>query len=154
MLSENSKLAYRPYQPEDLGLLQGYVMGLYIEDHAAEKMNLEKIDCSIAFLQEHPDLGEFLMITLDDAVIGYCLLTNYWSNEYGGRMVLIDEFYIGANARGKGWGSIFLQKLMLDNQRKAVAYQLEVFYGNDRALQLYRRLGFEDHARHHLIMEK
>jgi GNAT superfamily N-acetyltransferase len=153
MNSDTALLAYRAYRPEDRDSLHLYSIGLYIEDHAPEKMNPEKIDRSIAFMQEHPDLGEFLMITLGETVIGYCLITNYWSNEYGGRMVLIDEFYVDSEYRGKGWGAQFLQLLTKENKREAVAYQLEVFYGNDRALKLYKKLGFEDHARHHLILE-
>jgi GNAT superfamily N-acetyltransferase len=151
--NNNINLSYRAYIPEDRESLLGYVMGLYIEDHCAEKMNPGKIDSSLSFFREHPDLGEFLMICLNDKVIGYCLLTNYYSNEYGGRMVMIDEFYIDAAFRGQGLGSAFLKKMMIENKRGAVAYQLEVFYGNENALRLYKKLGFQDHKRHHLILE-
>ena len=113
-------------------------------------MNVAKIENSIHFFSEHPELGEILMITSAQEVVGYCILTNYWSNEYGGRVVLIDELLIEQSQRGQGFGASFLNLLVQNNHRKAVVYELEVLPDNSSVIGFYENLGFINYQRTHL----
>jgi GNAT superfamily N-acetyltransferase len=145
-------ITYRPFLVEDKPFLIDAVLDLYHTDGTGENMNIRKIENSISFFNTHPDLGEILIITEGVEPVGYSMLTNYWSNEYGGIVVLIDELLVHHTHRGKGIGEAFLKELVQQNQRKAVMYELEVLPDNSSVIGFYKKSGFVDYKRTHLRM--
>lgn len=85
-------------------------------------------------------------------ICGYGLLSFTYSNEVGGRVVLLEEIYIKDEFRGKGIGSRFIQFVI--NQHPAERYRLEVSEENRRAEQLYERLGFQCLPYRQMVLEK
>ena len=73
--------------------------------------------------------------------IGYAVLIPYWSNEYGGDVLHIDELYVKPDYRGRGIATRFIKQI-LGSKHGAVAFQLEVTPTNTRAENYYRKLGF------------
>lgn len=130
------------------------ILGLYQADAAGESISLEKIENTIATLQDTPDLGTIELVLDTGNVIGYAILINYWSNEYGGFIKFIDEIFIEKAYRSKGIGTQFLHFLMHKKYQSAVAFALEVMPNNDRALRLYQQLGFVLDGRHHLFYQR
>ena len=80
--------------------------------------------------------------------VGYALLMDGWSIEFGGLITTLDEIYVSPAARGKGVASQAI--IALRDQfwaRGGVSMNLETTPNNFRAQKLYRRLGFDDPQR-------
>jgi ribosomal protein S18 acetylase RimI-like enzyme len=146
-------IRYRLYQPEDERVLIPFVRDLYAGDISGKPMTEQKIRSTIAKLAAKPDLGSILMIDNGDVAVGYAILINFWSNEYGGIMLNIDELYVAPMHRGKGFATAFVRHLSETRFNSAVALQLEVSPKNRSARRLYDSLGFTPHPNHVLTLE-
>jgi ribosomal protein S18 acetylase RimI-like enzyme len=135
-------IQYIPYREEHRNELLDMVHGLYTDDSEGEKMTDEKVLATIAFLSNNPDSGDLLIFTEDNAVIGYSILVYYWSNEFGGRIILVDELYLKDSHRSKSIGSNYLGYLFAKKDEDFKAVYLEVFPSNQRAFDFYIRNGF------------
>lgn len=89
------------------------------------------------------------MIEKSGENIGYAILVYFWSNEWGGNILVIDELYVVENCRGKGVATEFLS--YAGNFENIVALQLETTPSNQRVLEYYKRLGFLPCQNTHLI---
>lgn len=89
-------------------------------------------------------------------VEGYALLASFWSNEYGGEICTIDEFYVTPEARGSGHGRKLLEDLKKGSalwKPKPVALMLESTPKNARAKKFYESLGFAQKKNTHLLVK-
>ena len=101
-------------------------------------------------LAGNPKRGKIIVFAKENTIIGYSILIFYWSNEYGGVVLHIDELYVKPEHRGGGVATKFFRYL-LRSQQSVVALQLEVTPSNKRALNYYNRLGFKKARNLHLI---
>jgi ribosomal protein S18 acetylase RimI-like enzyme len=93
------------------------------------------------------------MVCQGSKPIGYIILTIGFSFEFYGHDAFIDELYIDAGYRRRGYGRQAVEFLEKRAREMGVhAVHLEVDRGNDPAFELYRRTGYEDHDR--LLMTK
>lgn len=74
---------------------------------------------------------------------GYCLLSFTFSNEFGGKMLLLEELFISEKFQGKNLGKKFVNFLTDFFQDKVKVIRLEVLDKNDRAIYLYEQAGFK-----------
>ena len=99
-------------------------------------------------LLRDPSLGRVWIIAAEGVTVGYIVMAFDYSLEYRGRGAWVDEFFVRRSHRGKGIGT---QALAFFCERAqalgASVVYLEVNHGNP-ALELYRRMGFEDHQRY------
>ena len=146
-------IRYRPYLPEDERELIPLVLDLYAGDISGKPMTEQKIRNTIATLTARPGLGSILMIENGDETVGYAILINFWSNEYGGIMLNIDELYVAPVHRAKGFATAFVRHLAESRFNNAVALQLEVSPKNRSARRLYDSLGFTPHPNNVLTLE-
>lgn len=144
-------LTFRGIQPEDHADFFPFVHQLYEGDDKGGKMTQAKIAQTIDTLVKQPSAGQVLVVTSGTAMIGYAILIRYWSNEYGGWLIFIDEFFVSAPFRNKGVGAQFMQYVTEAHFDDVVGFALEVMPNNDGALALYKRLGFEEDGRYHLF---
>ncbi len=72
---------------------------------------------------------------------GYALLAKSFSQEAGGPVVWLDEFYVREEARGQGLGKEFL-RFLTERYGKTARLRLETEPENVRAEKLYRSHGF------------
>lgn len=95
-----------------------------------------------------PDLGQAWVFYDEDTPVGYIVLTFGYSFEFHGRDSFIDELYIEPQYRRQGIGKRAMQFVEERARELRVnAIHLEVDQGNDPAAELYRRAGYDDHAR-------
>jgi ribosomal protein S18 acetylase RimI-like enzyme len=127
-------------------------MSLSVEDPGGLPMTPEKVRLTIAELLAHPDKGQIMLFeAAAGEVVGYAILINFWSNEFGGNITTIDELYVKAAWRSQGIGSDFIRFLEKTRLAGAVALQLEVLPENIRAQRLYQKLGFEKNSNQSMV---
>ncbi len=79
----------------------------------------------------------------DGKAAGYALLSLTYSNEAGGLVCLVEEAYVIPEFQGCGLGKelfAFVEQEFSNVRR----FRLEVTRSNERAISLYRRLGYEE----------
>jgi ribosomal protein S18 acetylase RimI-like enzyme len=95
-----------------------------------------------------PAFGRVWILLEGNLPVGYIVLTIGFSFEFHGHDAFIDELYIDAAFRRRGFGKqavMFLEEKAREMGVNAV--HLEVDRGNDPAFELYRRIGYQDHDR-------
>lgn len=136
-----------------------------------EKLTFENIDTIVAMMQDFyaidgydidaqvsqenfktflddERLGQSWLIKENDLVLGYIIVVYFFSFEFKGRVALLDELYLNADARGKGVGrkSVEFVKEYVQNQGCKLVL-LEVEPHNIPAQKLYESQGFDFHPR-------
>ncbi len=122
-----------------------YIKGLFLEDPTPQGMSDEKIKRTIRMLLKHKEKGTIMVFEGEKELLGYAILINFWSNEYGGNIVYIDELFVKKEWRGKGVATNFIQFLVKKRIKDAVSLFLEVTPQNKGAEELYKRRGFSIH---------
>ena len=112
-------------------------LALFAEDPSPEIITADQVRRTLIAFREHPVRERAVVLEIDGRIAGYAFLINYWSNELGGEICTIDELYVEADLRGRGYGTSLIASL-----RDFVALELEVTPANAKAQALYERLGF------------
>lgn len=124
---------------------------LYSEDPSdANAPGEERFRQTIRVLLEKPDRGQIVLFFEDQTIQGYALLIPYWSNEFSGTLLFVDELFVKPEARNRGIGQQFFEFLRARRPFDAIVCAVEVSPKNDRARKLYSSLGFE--PRSHKMM--
>lgn len=142
MKETGSDVRYRPIAPPDYPIVAGLITQLYEEDPADVPVTKEKIERTFAELAAHPDKGTILVFVKKAEIVGYSILVNFWSNEFGGNVLTIDELFVAREFRGRGIASDFIRYLIASRFNDAVVLELGVTPRNARARKLYEKLGF------------
>ena len=133
-------------EQDSLALMQAF----YAEDKI-----LFQPDTALTATREmlhNPQLGRIFLLKNptepDSAAMGYLVLAFWHSLEFGGRVVVLDELYLGPAVRGQGWAPRTLQMVRdWARTQNAVAVRLEVNHHNTRAKSIYLKAGFADDKR-------
>jgi GNAT superfamily N-acetyltransferase len=106
------------------------------------------LSAAAAGMIAHPQRGRFLVAREGDAMVGFAALSFLWTLERGGRAAWLDELYVIPERRGHGFGNALLQAaLRVAREAGALAVDLEIETGHERAASLYQRAGFAPLAR-------
>jgi len=116
--------------------------GLHSEDKGESFVDESRFPLTIDFFLANPSRGRIVLFREGDALRGYALLVPYWSNEFGGPLVVVDELFVTPEARNRGIARNFFRSLGKERPFEAVALALEVNPRNSGALRLYQSLGF------------
>jgi ribosomal protein S18 acetylase RimI-like enzyme len=138
---------FRPAKPGDVEAILAMMRGYYEQD-GYTFVEAEARAAALALIQDQ-HLGR-LWVTCDgDAVVGYVAVALGFSFEYRGREAFVDELFIAESHRGRGLGREALELAEAYCRDAGVnALHLEVEGHRERALELYRRRGFEDFDRY------
>jgi diamine N-acetyltransferase len=139
---------FSPATTEDLDVLVALMSQMQADDPWSCPFDPTKARTAVETLLQDPSLGRIWLILADAETIGYIVLTFDYSLEYNGKCAWVDEFFIHKDYRGKGLGGqalCFFEDAARDLGARTI--HLEVNHGN-RAVELYRRAGFEDHNRY------
>lgn len=95
-----------------------------------------------------PAFGAVWLLYVEKETVGYTVLTLGFSFEFHGHDAFIDELYVEPQYRRRGFGLQAVNFLEARaHEMGANALHLEVDRGNDPAMELYRRAGYQDHDR-------
>ena len=96
-----------------------------------------------------PAFGRVWLAYEGATLVGYIILTIGFSFEFHGHDAFVDELFIDAAHRRRGYGRQAVAYVEEKAREMGVnAIHLEVDHGNDPALELYKRSGYEDHDRY------
>ena len=138
-------LTFKNYEEKDYSDLREMIFGLHTEDPSDNVMTEEKVKGTIRESVSHPEKLQIVMIRADGINVGYSIIVPFWSNEYGGNIINIDELYIKKEYRNKKIATEFMknQEKIHRGDKTSVALQLERSPANDSAARFYERMGFE-----------
>ena len=117
---------------------------LYDTDALDRNVDPARFPATIDRLLAEPSRGRMLLFMRDGVLAGYALLIPYWSNEFGGTVLLVDEILVEKRFRGRGIGRAFFAFITAAPPFEAVAVALEVSPKNPRARALYESMGFDE----------
>jgi ribosomal protein S18 acetylase RimI-like enzyme len=145
--NEVVQATFLPLTLADLDQVLPLMAQLYAHDAVA--WNEDRARQAINDLIAAPDFGGIWLIQANGATVGYMVLTIGYSLEFHGRYALLDEFFVEEQWRSRGIGTEalgFAEEQCRSHGLKAL--RLEVVHENVRAMELYRRRGFELHDRY------
>ena len=145
---------FRPFKDGDYSEFRRMCGALYREDPVDERITERKIARTVQELRENPYKGRIIIFEEDGVIVGYSILILYWSNEYGGNILHIDELYVKPHHREHGVASNFFQYVSQEFKNQIVALQLEVTPSNKKAMAYYRKLGFKKTRNVHLRQKR
>ncbi len=85
---------------------------------------------------------EGFVFLADEKIIGYGMLAKGYSTEFGGECIWIEDIFIEAEYRGRGYGTKFIEYVKEIYPNKIL--RLETEHENLSALNVYKNLGFKE----------
>ncbi len=149
-MGEGNQIEFIPYSEEDHEELAAMIEGLYREDPVLDLvMTRQKIEATIGELSKRPSKGRIFTFWTrrENSLVGYAIVIFFWSNTMGGDIAIVDELFVKPGWRSRGFSTSFFKYLSTEARseegRPFKALQLEVTPANEKAYQLYLRLGFK-----------
>jgi ribosomal protein S18 acetylase RimI-like enzyme len=148
-VSDANAIKLREASPEDEAELLRMMRALAAQEPGKIEFDAAAAQVALRMLLAQPELGRTWLICDGPSAVGYVVLTLGFSFEFRGRDAFIDELYIAPAYRRKGLGRMAMEFAQKRAGELGVnALHLEVDHGNDAAMELYRGLGYADHARY------
>ncbi len=124
------------------GPVLAMMQALFDEDPPSSPVDASRFPATIELLLAEPSRGTILLIEEGPVTRGYAILIPYWSNEFGGTILYVDELFVVPEARNRGIAHQLFEFLSMTKPFDAVALALEVSPANERAQRLYESIGF------------
>ena len=147
-MNNGTAVEIRDVRTQDLPALLRMMRSL-AEHPPAIPFDEGEVCASLETFLANAKLGQAWLLWLGERPAGYVILTLGYSFEFRGRDAFIDELYVEPEFRSMGLGRRAME--FVEEKARAMdvnALHLEVDRGNDPAIKLYRRKGYEDHGRH------
>ncbi len=138
------KGVWRMAQPADDESVVEMCLRLFDEDPGPLPVAAGNMRATLALFRRDPDRGRVVVLDVRERVSGYALLIRFWSNELGGEICEVDELYVTAEHRNRGYGSSLFAAIAQGDlwPPPIAAIVLGVTPDNAAAQRLYVRLGF------------
>jgi|SRR5208337_484979 len=147
------EITFRSAKHSDNSTLRNMIYALYKEDQVDQPITDEKISATFKELNQNQSRGQIIVFEKRRVIIGYAIVIFYWSNEYGGDILHVDELYVKPEHRRRGVATCFFRRLSEIFKDKARLMQLEVSPTNSIAMNYYRKLGFKQTRNAHLARD-
>ncbi|MBX7077788.1 MAG: GNAT family N-acetyltransferase [Nannocystaceae bacterium] len=138
-----------PLTEDTLDRFAAMVEQMYLDDPSEQPMSRERARHQAArMLHEDRGLALPMLVHADGQTVGYVIVVPFLSNEFGGRIAVLDEVFVMPSLRGRGHGTAAIQAAVAWARERGFRFvMLEVNDRNVRARALYQRLGFVAQAR-------
>lgn len=150
-MSAQSKLAIRLCTASDLPAVQALVDDLYANDPNTVDLRPD-VSLTFAELNAKPDKGVLLVVANEaSVVVAYCIAIFFWSNEYAGNIIDLDEMNVLPEYRHKGVGRQVLSYLRETFKDKLSGFGCQVSKDNEPAIRFCKAQGFSLSRNEHWI---
>ena len=122
---------------EVINMMRTFYATPFVSTNGSEEIfnaNLE------ACINESPYLEGYVFEN-DERVLGYGMLAKSFSTEFGKPCIWVEDLYIKDEYRGMGLGSSFFK--FIEELYPDCLFRLEVESENERALNVYKKMGYE-----------
>ncbi len=133
----------RPMIKEDYERFIELIDEFYHSEAVLHTVNTKNYDITFDLCVKGDPFVTCYMYEEDGEVNGYVLLSFAYSNEVGGMVVWIEEVYVPAKHRGKGIGTALMNFVHEHYKDSAKRFRLEATHDNDKAIALYKSMGYE-----------
>ncbi len=138
------QVVFRSFNPDDYPVFLKMCREFYASDAVCHSIPESCFKTTFEMcLTESPYVRGYLFES-DGIVAGYGLLSFTYSAEVGGLSVLIEELYVLPEFQGKGMIRRFFELLKEEYEDNVSRFRLEVTKENLRAIEIYRRYGFQE----------
>ncbi len=145
------KTRYRQIRSSDRKIIAGLIRDFYKEVPGVKGISDKKIKKTFLALAADSGKGKILVIEKGKIIVGYAILINFWSNEWGGNVLFLDEIYLKPEFRGQGIGESFMNYLIKKKYNHSTAIQLEVSPANKKAEAFFREMGFKPYRNRYFL---
>lgn len=135
------EVSFRSCVCTDLNRVQNFVEQLYTTEPGERKTHPD-IQLTFAEFECRPEKGEIIVFEQSNELIGYAILVFFWSNEFGGDIIEVDEMVIEQKSRSRGIGPAFFNWLEQGAAYSCVGYALQTSAENEAAKKLSKKMGF------------
>lgn len=144
------KTVFRQCELPDVEAVQSLVDALYASDPNTQDV---RPDVALTFqaLSERPERGQLIVIEDHDRIVGYCIAVLFWSNEYGGNLIEIDEMYLVESHRASGITTELFAWLENAYPEQLAGFCLQVADHNRPALNFIEKMGFSPSRNQHFV---
>jgi GNAT superfamily N-acetyltransferase len=143
------KTVFRACTQADLPVVRQFAKQMYLEDADAHSGSPD-MDLTHKQLSSKPDKGQVLVFEKNGQLVGYAIIIFFWSNEFHGDVIDIDELYVDGPYRGTGVAREFFAWLEAAYPESA-GMSLQVSHSNPRAARLYESVGFGTSRNRHMF---
>lgn len=127
----------------DLNELIRLLNELFTQDIEFEP-NYEKQKIGLLKIIENEDIGEILILQMDNRIIGMVSLLYSISTALGGKVAIVEDMIIDKNFRNQGLGKQLLNEAILySKKRHCVRLTLLTDFNNEVAIRFYENFGFK-----------
>ncbi|MBX9692298.1 MAG: GNAT family N-acetyltransferase [Cyanobacteria bacterium] len=143
---------FRQCVEADLESVQELVNHLYESDPNTPNLHPD-VSLTHKELSSKPEKGRLIVFEKSDEIVGYCILIFFWSNEYGGNVIEIDEICIASQWRAFGIGTKLLDWIEKTFSENFSGLSLQVSNKNNAMLKFIEKMGFGESRNRHFIRE-
>jgi len=128
---------------DDLADLVRLLNDLFTQDIEFEP-NFEKQESGLIKILNNPEIGEILVLKVDDKVIGMVSLLYSISTALGGKVAILEDMIIDKNYRNQGFGKRLLNEaIYFSKSRNCLRLTLLTDFNNEAAICFYKSVGFK-----------
>ena len=132
----------RDITQEDKNIFMAMAKDFYSSKAVAHNIDNKIIEATFDTAIDKPHVVRAFIIEDSGIPVGFALLSFYFATEVGGLVVLLEDLYLAEACRSKGLGREFI-RFIEQEYPSAKRFHLEVTKENTRAIDLYRKLGYE-----------
>lgn len=143
----------RKIQEDDLEMFLEMSKTFYSSEAVIKKVPETNFNATFQEMMESDQYLQGYIFMVDKSIAGYAITGVYFSPEVGGLTLWIEEIFIKKEYRGQGLGNSFFNYIEKELNPKIKRIRLEVDFDNTRAIELYKRRGFQELAYKQMIKE-
>lgn len=134
----------KPFKEEDLAIYLTLSDEFYSSEATDHPVPQEHFRQTFKAVVSGSPLARGWLIEDEGQIVGYCLASLTWSNEFGGKVAWLEELYLKQQTRGKGLGRRVFERLIdkLKLEEQVAGFRLEVTPANKSVASLYESAGF------------
>ncbi|MCL2702049.1 MAG: GNAT family N-acetyltransferase [Defluviitaleaceae bacterium] len=137
-----SVLSIRDFEPGDEEHFYGMAAAFYKSGAVYDTVNHDFFRKTFNECVSKSPYVRGIFICRDNVIGGYALLTFTYSNEYGGKIMEIDEIYIKEEYRKNGLAGCFMSAILSEYKNDISYVEAAVMEDNAAAISLCGKFGF------------